>query len=130
MKFVIHDKYDQFSKRYPSYNFVTITREAISYSENLKWVFNSKLILDFAHSTDIHRGLSFRPFEALGYSKKLITTNQHIIEYDFYCEDNILIYNSDVCVQELSAFVSKPYFPIDDSLRKKYSFTNWYKRLV
>ena len=51
----------------------------LNFKENLK---KSKIIVDI-HKYGIQDGLTFRVFEAIGYHKKLITTNKDIKTYDF-----------------------------------------------
>lgn len=87
----------------------------------------SRILLDFV--TDIHKGLSFRTFEALGYRKKLVTTNPEVKKYDFYHENNIFVltpYN----LEELDDFLDKPYYELLPNLYEKYSFENWVKYIL
>ena len=93
----------------------------IGFEENLKNVKNAAVLLDFLN--DVHNGLSLRAFEAIGYEKKLITNNVNIKEYDFYNENNIFIFNENN-ISEIEDFLKKPYIKIEDSIRKKYSFSN------
>lgn len=99
----------------------------MSFSQNLENVKDSFVLVDFLNS--VHRGLSLRSFEALGYQKKLITNNENIKDYDFYNENNIFVFNEDN-ISEIGEFLKKPYVKIDDSIREKYSFTNWIKYVL
>lgn len=99
-----------------------VTNEAISFEENLTRSFNSKVLIDLAPPEQY--GLSFRVFEALGFQKKLITNNHTITEYDFYHPDNVFIYGKDE-MENLKCFLEKPYVPISEEIRQKYSFRNW-----
>lgn len=99
-----------------------ITNKAISFEENLIRSFNSKVLIDLAPPEQY--GLSFRVFEALGFQKKLITNNQTITKYDFYHPDNIFIYGKEE-TENLKYFLEKPYVPISEEIRQKYSFRNW-----
>nr|WP_244773209.1 hypothetical protein [Alysiella crassa]UOP06976.1 hypothetical protein LVJ80_00285 [Alysiella crassa] len=71
-----------------------------------------------------HSGLSLRTFDALGYRKKLITTNATVAEYDFYHPDNIYIFDGNNFVG-IADFLARPYHEIDPKIREKYSFYNW-----
>ncbi len=51
----------------------------------------SKVILDIQHPSQ--QGLTMRTIEMIGARKKIITTNSHIKEYDFYHPSNILVIN-------------------------------------
>jgi hypothetical protein len=73
---------------------------------------------------DEHEGLSFRVLESVGLGKKIITTNPRVRDYDFFNPDNILIWNGQ-SIEELKAFVDKPYMPVADHVKKKYSLKNW-----
>ncbi|TRX41365.1 hypothetical protein [Flavobacterium restrictum] len=69
-------------------------------------------------------GLSFRVFEALGYSKKLITNNQDIVNYDFYNANNIFVI-SEENYEIPKAFFETPYIPIKPEILEKYTLKNW-----
>ncbi len=104
-------------KKYP---YIKFPKGGLSYKENLKQISNCKIILDL--NNPIHNGLSFRAFEALGYNKKLITTNQIIKDYDFYNENNIHLYKNK---NDILEFLKTPLTTINNKIKHKYSFTNW-----
>lgn len=93
-----------------------------TYEENLKNVFNANILIDIQNP--VHKGLSFRIFEGIGYEKKVITTNPDIIHYDFYHPNNFLVWNGQ-STQELASFIKLPYHVLEDNIKRKYSFTNW-----
>lgn len=98
------------------------TREPMPYTRNLHLAYNSKILVDVPKN--VHKGLSFRTFEAIGFGKKLVTTNKDVMRYDFYHPNNIFIWgNHDM--EGLKAFLRAPFIPLRDEVRKKYSFTNW-----
>ena len=72
----------------------------------------------------VHNGLSLRFFEALKYEKKIITDNQDVINYNFYDAENIFILGKD-SMDRLDYFLNSSYQPIDENIRKQYSFSNW-----
>lgn len=109
-------------------NGINFIEKPLTYLEALEKVKNADIILDFADS--VHNGLSFRIFETLRYSKKLITTNPLVKNYDFYNPDNILIWNKSVGKEEIKHFLSKDYQELDNYLKTKYSFTNWIKTIL
>lgn len=86
----------------------------------------SRCILDSPQSGQI--GLTIRVFEALGAKKKLITTNQDIVNYDFYCEENIYIYDSKFNYD--SKFFSTPYKELIEDIYNKYSLRSWLKEIL
>jgi hypothetical protein len=87
----------------------------------------SKAILDIEHPRQ--SGLTIRTFEALGASKKLVTTNSGITEYDFYDPTNI-------CVLPRtgrgipSHFLHEPYKPMSAALYFKYSLSGWLDEIL
>lgn len=117
-------KYHLYHKKYrhlPEYN-LNMTAKTLAYDENLRYAYNSKIILDLLNP--VHHGLSFRFFEALLFDKKIITNNKQAAEYDFYHPDNIFIWDHSN-IEELRAFIEKPYRPLPMEIKQKYSFTNW-----
>lgn len=99
----------------------------ISYEQNLSYVSRARTIVDILNK--VHCGLSFRVFEALGNDKKLITDNKNIVKYDFYDPSNIYVIE-DYSFEGLEDFLSKPYKPLDATMKEKYSFENWIKYIL
>ncbi len=104
-----------------------VNRHDLSFSlmtqKQIYSVYNqTKCILDVEIKTQT--GLTMRTMDILGLKKKLITTNQDIINYDFYNENNISVIDR-TNVQIDYDFIQKPYEDIDESIYKKYSMRNW-----
>jgi len=118
LKYRLHYKR---SFKLPAYGLETTTTP-LAYDQNLRYAYNSKIILDLLNP--VHHGLSFRFFEALLFDKKVITNNRQAAEYDFYHPDNIFIWDHSN-VGELRAFIDRPYRPLPVGIKEKYSFTNW-----
>src|SRR5690606_27309560 len=93
----------------------------------LRYAFNSKILLDVP--TAHHNGLSFRVFEAIGFGKKLITTNKEIKQYDFYHPNNIFVWD-DHSQKMLGDFLDAPYLYLATHIKESYSFNNWIKALL
>lgn len=111
----------------PSFKFLNTTQVNLTYFENLLFAFNSKILVDVP--TTLHNGLSFRVFEAIGFNKKLITTNKEIKQYDFYHPNNILVWEGQ-SLEKLRAFVNAPYVKLDTCIKEKYSFNHWINYLL
>lgn len=83
---------------------------------------------------DIHRneqqGLSFRVFESLGFHKKLITTNQDIVNYDFYDARNIFVINDIENPNIPRSFLTTSYFNPPKELIENYLVENWVNELI
>ena len=99
----------------------------ISYQQNLDYARSSHILADFVIST--HKGLSLRTFEAIGYRKKLITTNAEVKKYDFYHPSNIFIWDGET-LDGLDEFIASPYQEIDPAIHEKYSFGNWIRYVL
>lgn len=69
-------------------------------------------------------GLTMRTIETLGFNGKLMTTNKHILEYDFYSDDMIKVFSRDKPLIDYS-FVSNRLVPIDLSITNRYSLEAW-----
>jgi hypothetical protein len=87
---------------------------------------NSKVILDINHP--LQSGLTSRSLEALGAKRKLITTNQNIIHYDFYNNQNVYLLDRNNPKVERDFFTSD-FKQLDDSIYDKYSLRSWLMNL-
>ena len=97
-------------------------RDALPYRQTLLLTQKAGVLVDFLNTK--HYGLSLRVFEAIGFEKKLITTNPTVVHYDFYHPDNIFVWNGTNRA-ELAEFLKKPLFRLPEDLKRKYSFGNW-----
>jgi hypothetical protein len=120
-----------------SYSIYSIGKHSEPYKHNTKIVYtNKKINLSETESyikktkalLEVHRenqqGLTFRVFESLGYKKKLITTNEDIVNYDFYDPNNILVIDKNN-VEIPKAFFETPYKEIPEKIYKKYILKHW-----
>lgn len=92
--------------------------------ENL--IKRSKIIVEIQRTEQL--GLSFRIFEALGFRKKLITTNKDIVNYDFYNPQNILVIDENN-IEIPEDFVTSPYVEPNKAVLDKYRIDNWVERV-
>lgn len=82
----------------------------------------SKIVIDIQHPNQT--GLTMRTIEMFGMNKKLITSNEDIVNYDFYNEHNIkIIHRSEkkICLDSLN----DDYENIENSIYSFYSIENW-----
>lgn len=86
----------------------------------------SKCILDAPQFGQ--NGLTIRTIECLGAKRKLITTNKDIVNYDFYNENNILIY--DEKYTKNNKFFKGEYKELPPEIYEKYSLKNWLKTIL
>lgn len=86
----------------------------------------SKCVLDSAQAGQ--SGLTIRVLEALGAKKKLITTNEDVINYDFYKPENIYVYNSGIDLCDI--FFKSNYVEVENDIYERYSLRNWLKEVL
>ena len=101
-------------------------KDYISYSNYLKLLSQSKIIVDIVNNNQT--GLTLRVMESLFYQKKLITNNKKVCEYPFYRANNIFIIDNDIKKKKIRAFLKKPYQPVPDDVLKNYTFEAWLNR--
>jgi hypothetical protein len=83
---------------------------------------SSKIIIDIQHPEN--NGLTMRTIEALGLQKKIMTTNQEIMNYDFYNVANCCVINRKNPLIDFS-FFKIDYKTINEDIYKYYSIDNW-----
>lgn len=87
----------------------------------------SRCVVDIEHP--LQRGLTMRTLEVLGAQKKMITTNRHVTEYNFFNENNI-------CVVDRSApeipknFLVQDYEKPSTDVLNAYSIKSWIRDVV
>lgn len=115
-----------FIKKYQYGDIEDFSFSSLEHSEITQIFKKSKCVLDINHPDQV--GLTMRTFECLGSRKKLITTNQNILEYDFYDKNNILIIDRNNG-QVDQTFFDLPYRVSDKQIYNKYSITQWLKTI-
>ena len=94
----------------------------MDYKKNIEIEDTSKVILDIQHPAQT--GLTMRTIEMIGLKKKIITTNQDIVHYDFYRPENIQVIDRKNAIID-KTFFDKEYVEISRSIYEKYSIRNW-----
>lgn len=107
--------------RYSEFNFVPL-----SGAEMDKLLLYSRCVLDSAQ--DGQTGLTMRIIEAMGAKRKIITTNQDVVNYDFYRKENIYVYNGELDFN--NPFFNSDYKEIDKAIYEKYSLRNWLRKIM
>ncbi|WP_458128150.1 hypothetical protein [Pseudomonas sp. Z2-11] len=91
-------------------------------------VFNSSIcILDIEHPKQT--GLTMRTLETLGARKKLITTNQDVIHYDFFDIRNICVIDR-LDPQIPLSFLTEPYSPVPTPIYQRYKLEGWMDEIM
>lgn len=107
--------------RYSEFHF-----ESLSGKQMDETYFDSRCVLDSAQEGQL--GLTIRVFEALGAKKKLITTNEDVLNYDFYEPENIYVYDGKK-IDLRNTFFTHPYKELDKTIYEKYSLRQWLAKM-
>lgn len=86
----------------------------------------SRCVLDSAQDGQL--GLTIRVLEALGAKKKLITTNEDVINYDIYKPENIYVYEGKIDLENV--FFTHEYKEVSKEVYEKYSLRSWLKEIL
>ncbi len=92
---------------------------AVDLAQKIK---ESGAVLDVQHPNQT--GLTMRTLEMLGASKKLVTTNTHIVEYDFFNPQNIAVIDRQNPIISES-FFKTGFVEMDEKIREKYALRGW-----
>lgn len=83
---------------------------------------SSRAVLDITHPRQ--HGLTMRTLETLGASKKLVTTNAAVSDYDFYDPANIAVIDRRAPTIDPD-FLRSAYSPVASSIVSRYSLAGW-----
>jgi hypothetical protein len=113
-----------FTSEYDSISYSEVSFEPISKSEIKNIFLRSNAVIDIQHPDQA--GLTMRSIEMLGLQKKLITTNENIVNYDFFDKRNILVIDrvKPIVPEE---FISSKYDLSKVILSPNYSLQSWVK---
>lgn len=103
-----------------------LTDTPLSYEEYISLLSRCNVLLDVNQKGQT--SLTMRVLESVFLSKKLITGNQNIINYDFYNADNIFVLPEDGSLpapSAIHAFLQRPYVPYPEEILDAYSFEHW-----
>ena len=103
--------------RLDEFRFATLSMSAVN-----DIFMSSRVILDIAHPRQ--RGLTMRTLETLGASKKLVTTNSAVSDYDFYDSTNIAVIDRHSPSIDPD-FLRSAYSPLVPSIVSRYSLAGW-----
>ncbi|MCL1952441.1 MAG: hypothetical protein FWF60_06395 [Oscillospiraceae bacterium] len=104
-----------------------VTREWVPYLWYLRWVRQSRAILDIYQA--IQTGFSLRVMEHIFFGKKLVTDNAVIKQAEFYHPNNIFLLREDD-INALPGWLDLPFVPAAESVKAYYKFENWVERFV
>ena len=117
----------KFEKKNLNCNFLIINKEKdfVSYSKYLSMISSCRALLDIVNKNT--SGLTLRVLESIFFSKKLISNNKDLINYDFYDSSRIFILDYDN-LDELDIFLKKDYKKVEEEILDNYDFESWLKR--
>lgn len=115
-----------FNKEFRKAKINEFTFESINSKKLTKLISNSRCILDSAQGNQ--NGLTIRVIETLGAKRKIITTNEDIINYNFYLPENIYVYDGKFDFSNV--FFNSSYKELDSKIYNQYSLDNWLKILL
>lgn len=103
---------------FPFYPFKEIKLKPISIPQTIEILNDTRCILDINPPYQV--SLSTRAHEAMAAKRKYITTNKHIVDYEYYNPNNILIidHENPIIPKE---FIESPYEDIEEEIKYKYS---------
>ena len=100
--------------------------DALTPEETEEVVSRSWCMLDSPQ--DGQRGLTMRTMECLGARRKIITTNEEIMGYDFYRKENVYVYRGRM--DRKDPFFSSEYVDLPEDIYEKYSLRSWLETVV
>lgn len=113
-------------RKYIRHPKVQIITKPVLKGDLREFISKSKSVLDLGYETQ--NGFSFRVFETLAWNKKLITTNKHVIDADFYRESNIYCLPKNYKVADF--FIDSPYTHVPADVKNQYRLDEWVNRLL
>lgn len=113
-----------FDRTFFKFDYKKLSFKSLNNTEIVEFYTKSNVILDISHPGQ--SGLTMRTFEAIGSGKKLITTNENIVNYPFYNPNNIYVIRRDIVELDID-FFSKEYQPLSIDLYEQCSLDGWIK---
>ena len=100
----------------------------LAYEDYIIKLAESRATLDIP--TFGQKNVTTRPIEALATRTKIITTNNLIKKYDFFCDDNVFIIEKDYSIEKLKEWLDRPYKDVDYNILRKYELSEWAKDVI
>lgn len=119
----INEIYPNASK-YIEERFVVGVKNRVSYSQYLKDISLSEVIIDIARIGQ-EEGFSYRVPEALFLNKKIISDRKLLLDEPFYSKDRIFIIGIDK-MDRLKDFLEKDLPPLPQSILNLYNSCKWW----
>lgn len=105
-----------------------ISLEKISPQENMEILRYSKVVCEVPFAKQ--SGLTLRALQSIFFKNKIITLNEDIKHYDFYCEKNIkVIHSLDEIDKIEKEFFIEDYIEIDSKIVEQYTASSFIKNI-
>lgn len=123
----IHTKFLVVGEKRRKYKAVekAMLSQTISYETNLKYVQNTKCILDVVRKGQ--EGMTLRVMEAIFFNKKLVTNNLSLETCDFYNKDMVYILGVDQ--RDIKSFILENNVCWSPEIKAEYTFESWLGRM-
>lgn len=99
----------------------------VSYPAYLQAYLSARCMIDVTQTGQV--GLTLRPLEAMTYQRKLLTNNALIQQEAFYHPANVFMFDENLDLSGLKAFMQQPYSPIAADTQALYSLASLTKVL-
>lgn len=119
MRALVNPGFRRFGKKYVSF-------VGMQLAEVVDRIAESRAVIDVNRPDQ--RGLTMRSIEAIGAQRRLITTNEDVVNYDLYDPSAVLLVDRQKPVIE-DVFLRGDETPFDSMLREKYSVSVWVERV-
>ena len=111
-------------KEFKKYKMKDFKYKKMSKDEFYEYIRQSKCVIDCQMTNQ--KGLTMRTFEALGFHKKLITSNDNICDYDFYNSNNIIVCTKD---EKVPIDFIESEFDYSHSIGDEFSLDSFVKKI-
>lgn len=112
-------------RRYSDEDRACLSNDWVSYSDNLRNVWNSRAVLELMQGGQ--RGPTIRTMEAVFMNRKLITNNSALRQTVLYHPSRIFVLGQDDMAQ-ISRFINSPLEPVHPSVLRDYDIEHWIRQ--
>ncbi len=115
-----------FDKTFKTFDIKKLSFKSLTIDDIIQLYKQSNVVLDINHPGQV--GLTMRTFESIGAGKKLLTTNEDIVNYPFYNPNNVKILDRKN-IQIEKEFFESPYEDLQKEMYEKCSIDGWINEL-
>jgi hypothetical protein len=112
-------------KKYTPAQLRYITDDRVPYEAVVEMIQQSRCLVEILQAGQ--SGMTERTMEAVVYRKKLITTNEDVVTYDFYRRENIFVLGKDPS-ESMDGFMTSPPVALEESVYARFTGEAWLQR--